>query len=137
MVSCRKHFVVLSVPDEVVVDVSTVGDTGRHPGDLQTVCPNLAKGQISGGWYSYCEERRSVQNVFNDEEVYEDTLPSLKREESVVDVCVCDPCLKFYDILKVREQAACASGGKTRLSMIKTPQLKPDGPRVHALAEDY
>lgn len=88
--SCRKHFVFLSVPDEVVVDVSTVGNTGRHPGDLQTVRSNLAKGQISGGWYSYCEERRLDQNVFNNEEIYKDTLPSHKREESVVYVCVCE-----------------------------------------------
>lgn len=44
-----------------------------------------------------------------------------------------NPPLKFYKILKVKEQAvfalclcACVS-----LSMTKTPQLKPDGPDTH------
>lgn len=68
---------------------------------------------------------------------YMKTLCHLLKGKSLWLMCVCDPCLKFYDILKVREQAACASEGKMRLSMIKTPQLKPDGPRVHALTEDY
>lgn len=48
-----EHFTFILLPNEEVVDVSIVGDLGRGPGDLYTVWLNLAKAQVSGGWYSY------------------------------------------------------------------------------------
>ena len=107
ILSCRKHFIFLFVPDKVVVDVSAVGDTGRHPGNLQTVCPNLAKGQISGGRYS-CWEREML--VFNNKEIYEDTLPSLKREESVVNVCVWSMSEVLRHLKSERTSSVCIGG---------------------------
>lgn len=49
-------FVFILIPNEEAVDVSIVGDMGRDPGDFHTVRLNMAKAQISGGWYSYTKK---------------------------------------------------------------------------------
>lgn len=65
--------------------------------------------------------RREKRNV--------STLPSCTREKSE---CVSvNLRLRFYNFLKVREQAVFALRGQSEPQYDNSPQLKPDGPHVH------